>query len=171
MKLRKTLLFFLVLLMLLINANSAMAYSLNGGKWNTNNIWFNDYTSTSYDNNAGYNWSFPSGLSNNIDIGSGSGMPFYSGTTTRSDVAWDGISLLSISGGYFTYAYALDNLWYTIDYTTSQHQGVVTHEFGHCLGLSDLYGPVQAVMQGYTSMRIYTTVQPDDNNGINRLYS
>lgn len=63
--------------------------------------------------------------------------------------------------------------YYTV-YATNKAVSVATHELGHVLGLGDLYGSYQSLMNGYTSTRydsygIYTP-QQDDLDGINVLY-
>ena len=169
MRNKKYIIILVLLIILSISAGSAMAYSLVGYQWNSNNITFSDYTTGSYAWSASRNWDSPTGLTNNITISSPN-LSFTVMEVNQSGVAWDGICYLTGSYGWINSAACKDNLYYTSSYNSSKHQGVVTHEFGHGLGLGDLAGPVVAVMQGYTSMRSYTTVQADDNNGINVLY-
>lgn len=139
-----------------------------GPKWNTYNIKFSDYTNHGYAWNASQNWNNPTPYSNNITIGTpNENFRVYE---CYSDDYFDGLTAYYYGGGYFSSVTIYDNLAYTAGYNYSTHQGVLTHEFGHALGLADLYGQVTSVMQGYTSERAYTTVQYDDNAGINALY-
>jgi hypothetical protein len=169
MRNKKYIIILVALIILSISAGSAMAYSLVGCKWSSKSIKFSDYTTGSYAWSASRNWDNPTGLTNNITI-STPNLSFTVMEVSQSGVGWDGICYLTSSAGWISSAHCKDNLYYTSSYNSSTHQGVVTHEFGHGLGLGDLAGPVIAVMQGYTSMRAYTTVQVDDNNGINALY-
>lgn len=99
---------------------------------------------------------------------------FFLSWDNQSDVSWDGLAYISDDDGdgFYDYASAFVNRYYTDDYELNKRRSVMGHELGHMLGLAHETGAV--LMNGYTSQRYDTygvyTPQTDDVNGINALY-
>lgn len=169
--------------LLLLTARTALAYSLLGGRWP------NQPTSgccaylgvvemgpmLPYDAAAWANgrsaWN-NSGA--NIRFISTSASPITITDTSDGSVSWDGIAYLNpCTNCVYSSATLLLNAYYTAGYPLAKTQSVAAHELGHLAGLGHEWGGC-VLMHGYTNVRWeqcgVNIPTIDDINGINALY-
>lgn len=175
-----------MMLVTVFGIGPAMAYNLEGARWDNtptsgccatihvqySSAWYPG-DSAAVDNARGAWNASPA----NVWLDNHSGA-LTADDTYNSSVGWDGITYWGTHGcGFlwwgtcFSYANVYLNYYYTRNYSSSSTQGVAAHELGHAIGLAHTNGCV--LMTPNTGDRnncgIYGPVS-DDVNGINSLY-
>jgi len=158
----------------------AFAYSLEGGRWI-----LQPYSGCCLQLNVQYASSMYTVERTGWDNGrqawnsSSANALLYTGSSNltvndvyESTVSWDGLTNYNIDGsGYFTYANAYLNYYYTSGDSSATIQGVAAHELGHALGLGHTGGCVLMTPDTNTRRSCgITGPVADDDNGINALY-
>jgi hypothetical protein len=163
-----------------VTSGPAQGYSLLGPKWPSGIAHLTYYQGIAGPNTADA-WSWARTVWN------GSPTQFWMVTQASSSSAnfrlWqeeaqgsgrDGETITSYSGANITRSDVYLNTYYTNGYTAAKRDSVSAHEFGHGVGLADIYGTAHIVMNGNTPNRCgspcINTPQGDDNNGVNYLY-
>lgn len=170
----------LIFLMVSISAFTVSGYSLLGykNKSSTVNYYYDNYNSSRFKDfvsKGASSW-------NSAKVDAKFSYKYASGIvcseTSNSKVSWDGISYYSHnSKNQFTSQSIVINKAMPAWNTDGALKSVVVHEFGHQLGLDDLYNGSKAVMNGYTygnnsRYGTYKISAPttDDKNGVNKIY-
>lgn len=169
----------LVIILLYETTNTVYAYNTLGYIWKSSTIKyyyenFNSVRAKTFINTGANGWS---ATNVNFTTGNAGNYNIYCSEVTNSNVSWDGVTTSYYSNdGYFTRQTMQLNRAITSTWNTDGAlKSVVTHEFGHCLGLDHSNGKV--IMNPYTwgnnsrygSYNI-STIQQDDKNGANALY-
>lgn len=162
---------FAILFLTTVNVS---AYKTVGYKWSSKSVKYM-LIDTTYLTNAKVAAAATSWNSTNVTVSDATGNIVVS-TTSNPNVTWDGLTNLNYSGSYFTSASVYLNRAMPAFSNTNALKSVMTHEFGHVLGLGE-NGATQTIMNQYTygSNSRYgayglTVPQTDDKNGVNSIY-
>lgn len=178
---RRLIVAFATVAAMLLGANTASAYNLEGHKWGgTPN---SGCCANIYYNIGGFHYGLDSpamtlsldawnaSAANVVWVGNGSPNMTVK-DVYDSSVAWDGMTYMQwLSNGTFSYVTSELNGFYTEGYAGWVIEGVAAHELGHALGLAHASGCV--IMVADTSTREACAInkpQQDDINGVNALY-
>lgn len=137
---KKKLIVILLSLCFVYNYASAEVY---GGKWASNPSYYHN-TSNPYStefNQAISSWNgvlSSIGSALRIRSGSATGATVMVSTANYYDLGWDGYCKPGPDpySGTYTYADMKLNTFYMDNFTSDRRKSVITHEFGHCLGLA-----------------------------------
>lgn len=174
----------LVAVMLTMYSTIASAATLNGYKWNNPHTLTvcNSTAMTNNTNNAGIHYSamefnasysWYTALGSNLSFSySSSGCQISSDANNYGNISWDGLTNYTSPGGTYLSATTLTvNTYHTNAYSQSKTEGVLAHEFGHSLGLSDVSGSSNtSKLMYFSSARTSSTPQTDESSAIKTLY-
>ena len=180
---RKSILLYICLLLLLLQSEG-YAYTLEGGSWcptctTVNLKVYQDSSVSSYGyglhTNYGYSqWNGvePRFSYSSTTSGSSANVKVFAGDT--HDTSWADTMNYSVTSGTTscwtcTYQYSrirINDPQAKLE-TEFQIKKVMTHEFGHALGLDHSSASTAIMRQGYLS---YNTLQTDDTAGLKALY-
>ena len=158
---RRLILAFATVAAMLVGANTASAYNLEGHKWGgTPN---SGCCAKIYYNNGGFHYgndgpamtavinTWNGSAANVLWVGNGSPNMTVK-DVYDSSALWDGMTVTSwLSNGTFSYVTSEMNGYYTAAYPGWVAEGVASHELGHALGLAHAGGCV--IMTAYTTTR------------------